>query len=286
MENGNDNHLVTKANKLIEANYRLSVSEQRVIAMVVSQLAPSDEDFKLYRFKISELAELIDSKTKNLHERVKALTKELVGKVLQIREPDGLLHVAWLSAAQYYDGEGLVELSFDPKLKPYLLQLKERFTTYGLKNVVRLQSRYSVRIYELLKQYETLGKRTFELPELREKLGVKKHEYKRWQDFRRWVIAPAARELPKKTDISFSYKTRKKGRKIWYLDFTIRANGKARLSGKEISHLKRETTKCWNRIHGACGATWENHQKRGAACHWCHKFDARRAEQAGQLRLV
>ena len=220
----NHDLVVTKANSLVEASYRLNVNEQRVMALVVAQIHPDDEDFKPYRFKVTELEELVadrERKQQGLYSRVKALTRGLQEKVLQIREPVGLLQVSWLSAAQYFEGKGEVELEFSPRLKPYLLQLQERFTSYKLGFVVKLRSRYSVRLYELLKQYETLGKRSFDLEELRRILGITDGELQRWQDFRRKVLEVAQRELPKKTDLGFRYTTRKRGRAVAFVDFEI-----------------------------------------------------------------
>lgn len=54
---------------------------------------------------------------------------------------------------------------------PYLLQLKERFTRYELKNILYFKNKYSIRIYELLKQYEKIGKREINIKELRGYLG-------------------------------------------------------------------------------------------------------------------
>jgi len=280
--------LVTQANRLIESRHCLSVTEQRVVAMMVAAVSPDDEDFKPYPLKVSDLLDLLPSeKQGGLYERIEAAATSLLEKPLRIDEDDGPLWVNWLSSVKYYDGEGTVTLSFDPHLKPYLLQLKERFTSYGLENVVRLQSRYSIRIYELLKQYETIGKRTFELPDLRRKLALEDTEYKRWQDFKRWVITPAQRELPLKTDISFSYKTRRKCRKIWFLDFMIRPGKKAETPTKnELSRQKGEAAKCWSKTNGTCAAKWDDHQSPGDACHWCRKFETRRAEAAGQLPLL
>ena len=57
-------------------------------------------------------------------------------------------------------------------MKPFLLSLKSHFTTYDVRNILKLPSTYSVRIYELLKQYEKIGKRRFDLQELKEIIGV------------------------------------------------------------------------------------------------------------------
>jgi plasmid replication initiation protein len=94
-----------------------------------------------------------------------------------ISEPDGDLQITWVSSVKYYDNEGVVHIAFDPALKPYLLQLKSRFKPYQLRNVISLNSFYSIRIYELLKQYENIGNRTFEINELREMLVLSRYYF-------------------------------------------------------------------------------------------------------------
>jgi hypothetical protein len=90
-----------------------------------------------------------------------------------------------------------------------------------LKNVIRLKIIYSIRIYELLKQYERIGQRTFEIGELRKILGVKPNEYKKYNDFKRKVLHTAQRELSLKTDIEFKFSEMKTGRKITDIEFVI-----------------------------------------------------------------
>ena len=291
----NQELVVTKANKLVEASYRLNINEQRVVALLVTQIHPDDEDFKPYRFAVSDLGELVSDDAKegrtqqNLYSRVKALTRGLQEKVLQLKTDTGLLQLSWISAAEYFEGAGEVELEFSPRLKPYLLQLQERFTSYKLRYVVKLRSRYSVRLYELLKQYEALGKRSFELDELRRILGIADDELQRWQDFRRKVLEVAQRELPLKTDIGFSYTVRKRGRAVAFVDFEIwhveqaepgpkkRAALKS-CSAAKTNELHAQANQCWNKNNGSCAAKWANHENPDDACHWCRRFDKQRAE--------
>lgn len=287
----NQELVVTKANKLVEASYRLNVSEQRVMALLVTQINPNDEDFHPYRFKVADLEALLETKNNKAYREARELTYGLLKKVLQIQEPDGLLQVSWLSSAKYYRGKGEVELCFDPTLKPYLLQLQERFTTYKLRYVVKLRSRYSVRLYELLKQYESLGKRSFELAELRRILGLSDSELALWADFRRKVLEVAMRELPKKTDLGFSYTVRKRGRAVAFVDFKIwhvdqedpgpkkRAALKS-CSAAKTDELRAQAHKCWNKNNGSCAAKWTDHDKPYDACHWCRKFEKQRTEIA------
>lgn len=219
-----EQNLVVKANKLNESRYKLSVQEQRIVLTMLSMLKPGDLDFKPYSFAVKDFAALVGIEGKNIYGRIKELTKSLVGRRLTINEPDGDLQIAWLSSAKYFDGSGLVELRFDPLLKPYLLALKQEFTRYQLKNTIRLKSAYSVRIYELLKQYQAIGSRSFEIEELRAILGVSEGKLDTYSNFKLRVIEPALAEL-KNTDISFTYEPEKTGRKVTGLLFKIFKNG-------------------------------------------------------------
>ncbi|MCP4491244.1 MAG: replication initiation protein, partial [Gammaproteobacteria bacterium] len=123
---------------------------------------------------------------------------------------------------------GSVILSFDPKLKPYLLHLKREFTKYNIKIVTYFQSIYSVRIYQLLKQYKGIGYREFRVDELKEILGLKKTQYSAFKDFRKWVLNQAKKEFEKKDasgnckcDLTFELEKIREGRKIARLKFIV-----------------------------------------------------------------
>lgn len=125
---------------------------------------------------------------------------------------------------EYVTKQGKIELSFDPKLKPYLLKLKDNFTTYKLENVIRLKSFYSIRIYELLKQYEKLKERTFSITQLREYLCINNEQYPLYANFKQKVLNIAKNELKDKSDIYFDFEEIKQSRKIEKIKFIIRKN--------------------------------------------------------------
>jgi hypothetical protein len=135
-----------------------------------------------------------------------------------------ILNVNWLSSSKYVEGSGCVELRFDPNMKPFLLQLKNRFTNYRLSNVVQLKSQFSIRLYELLKQYEKIGKRAFGIYDLRSILGVDEDQYQQYTDFRKRVILTAQSELKEKTDICFTFKETRVSRKVDLITFFIKTN--------------------------------------------------------------
>ncbi len=130
---------------------------------MASNIEPSDRDFKTYTFPIKQFHDLLGLSGSTKYTELSKITKELVSKVIEIRIGEDLLQVSWLSSAIYNKNKGTIDLRFDPLLKPFLLELSSKFTSYRLANVVKLKSTYAIRIYELLKQYEHIKERTISL---------------------------------------------------------------------------------------------------------------------------
>ena len=224
-----ENYLVSKSNDLIEAKYRLSVQEQRLLAIMISDIKPDDKDFKKYQYKISDILEWINIEDKGFYKKLREITRRLLSRTLTIKQDNVLFQTNWLAGAKYYFKEGVIELTFHPDLKPYLLQLQKCFTQYALRNVLELKSKYAFRLYELLKQYQSIGKRKFSVSELRDLLGVEQGELKLWVHFKTRVLEIAKREINQKTDLEINYKTEKVGRRIEYIIFSIQAQDKEKI---------------------------------------------------------
>ena len=146
-------------------------------------------------------------------------------KVFEIQEGNSLLQVAWLSSARYEKGSGMVTLKFSPDLKPYMLQLKEKFTQYQLSNILTMKSKYSPRIYEILKcnEFKKQGYIEISVEELRKILKAE-NIYPKYNDLKRKIIEHAQKELKKLTDIYFDFEELKTGRKVTSLKFYIHSN--------------------------------------------------------------
>lgn len=218
------NYLVAQSNDLIEARHNnpLTVREQKIILAMVSEIQPDDEDFKEYRISLKNFNEMLGLKGKTKYSEIKEVVKSLMGKTIEIpRKNKGWLLAHWVSSAEYIDGEGVIELTFSPKLKPYLLQLKE-YTSYRLSNVLALNSTYSIRLYELMKKWEFLGTWEYPLEDLRGKLGVEEGTYPKYSNFKVRVLSRAVEEVNKKTDFYISFEEIKKGRSVERIKFTIK----------------------------------------------------------------
>lgn len=226
VNNLNQNGLIVKSNNLIEASYRLTTQEQKIILLVSSMIKMNDIDFKEYYIDVQLFMKAIGVTGHSKYEELKEITRKLRKRDLIIKnlEDETETQVGWVSSFKYFDKKGYVQIRFDPELKPYFLNLKERFTQYQRKYVLRLKSSYSIRIYELLKQFEKIKERYFELKELREILGIFDDKYKLYGDFKRKVLKRAEKELPQKTDLKFLFKEKKQRNKVVGIYFFIKPN--------------------------------------------------------------
>ena len=221
---------VRKSNKLIEARYRLTLGEQRLILHLCSLIHSSDEDFKSYDIRVKDFAKMFGlEKRNNIYKAVENAAKELAGKRLDISRDGKEIYVSWLSYVEYVEGSGIVKVEFHKSLKPYLLKLQEygNFTKYQINHVVNFKSQYSIRLYELLKQKaftatEKKFSRCFEIGNFRSTLGIAVNEYYAFDNLRRKVIEPAVKEVSANTDLEITdVHYGKTGRKVTDITFDV-----------------------------------------------------------------
>ena len=237
------NKYVVKSNSLVEARYRLSLQESHVIYWLLTQIRPDDEDFKSHQMSISEFSKMIGVEVDNQYSKLRDVTQNLMRRILNIYEPekDEWLQVAWLSSARYQGKKGYVSLCFDPSLKPYLLKLKSHFTKLDIVDTMKFKSIYSIRMFELLLQYLTIGNRKMTLENLRAWCGIQNDEYEFYKDLRCRVIDRAKTEVTAKTDYEIDYTEIKESRKVVAIDWTIKKK-RIQLEGtaEKVRQLQKE----------------------------------------------
>lgn len=239
-----DNNIINKidekkkdiviANDLIEAKYKLSALEQKVIHLLLAQIDLSDSDLKYYSLNVADFFKIFNNN--NYVRDIKRVLDGLLITKIELKSDSAVLKTTWFASAQYFEG-GKIELEFSRKLKPYLLGLKKSFTKYNLNYIIEFKSGYSIRIYQLLKQYQKIGVREIEVLMLKEYLQIG-NQYAKYSHFKEKVINVAYNEINKNTDISFTFEEIKKGRKVDKIKFYITANKKENES-KQSSKPKK-----------------------------------------------
>ena len=230
---------VVKSNDLIQkSRFLLSLQEQKIILFMISKIKPNDENFFTLNFSIQEFCKVcgIDETNGKNYKNIKDTIKSLSDKSVWLKlENDSETLVRWINKAWISSKSGSIEIRIDDDMKPYLLQLQERFTQYELLYTLAMRSQYSIRLYELLKSYEYQHKKIFDIDELKRLLSAE--NYSRFPDFKRKVLDIAFRELNDLSDMTVTYRIIKEGRRFAKIEFSMRIK-------KELD----ERLKTWARI--------------------------------------
>ena len=217
------NELVVKHNDLLrKSRYTLSANEQKIIIYLISKINADDKELKEIEINILDFCKVIGIEINgDAYNRVKETIKSLADKSwwLTFTEKKETLF-RWINEAEIEKGNGTIKLQLSNHLKPYLLELKKNFTKYELINILSLRSKYSIRLYELLKSYLWQGGWQVSVKEIRELLETE-GKYKEFKDFRKRVLNPAIEEINGYTDLQIEISTLKRGKSISHLHFKI-----------------------------------------------------------------
>ncbi len=216
------NTIVTKSNYLIEAGYKLSLNEQRLILLAITQLDgrkphPKNNEFvitaeafsKNFGMPIKQVYEALSDAASRLYQR-DIKTFDRIEKTRR--------RFRWVDGVKYWDGEAKVSLSFSRWIIPYLTLLHQQFTSYDIEQISRLSTAYSVRFYELLVQFIKTGEHYITLKQLRELFQLE-DRYPRFFDFKKRIIEPSVIEINQTTNLTVEWDIMKKNRSIIGLIF-------------------------------------------------------------------
>ena len=226
--------IIRKPENLVKARYKLSPLAIKFLSTIIANIKISDDVDEEYIIQVKSFQELTGQKTKRIYELIEEALEDLLKNPLKIpldKEETKFLMCNWISSAIYDSGQ--VNFMVDKRLKPILLQVKEKFLRYRLENILPLKSSYVIRVYEILKdkynQEANYGKKQvvkiYSVKEIREKLEIpKSYNYGNSSGIKQRILEKAKKEFEKHTDIVFDYEEIKTGRKVTHLKFVIKQN--------------------------------------------------------------
>jgi plasmid replication initiation protein len=224
--------LVVKSNRIIEASYRLTLNEQRIILYSICR-AREEQKGLFPNLPVTITAETFAKQfpsidKSNVYDQLKDAMDALYDRSVTYHDTDevtGLPRVnktRWLSQASYIDGAGHVQVIFTPAVIQHITRLEAEFTSYQLEKVGNMTSAYAIRIYEMLVQYRGVGVRELNLARLRNTLQIADNEYKLTKNFMVRVLDAAVEQINKHSDLKVSYEAKKTGRAISDFIFKIK----------------------------------------------------------------
>lgn len=213
--------IVEKRNVLNELrSNNMTLQELRFFSIYLSKINPWDKSTRVVRFPLDDFRRIMELGTDINITHFKGTVRRILQQVVEVPNENGLGYTAFqlfkrAKIKKNENDEWYVEFDAHDDALPLMFDFKNRYFKYELWNALRLKSSNQVRMYEILKQYEKLGKRELPVTELRELLGINKYEYSGrtgWSDFKKKVLDSCQEALKECTDLCFSYERGKTGK--------------------------------------------------------------------------
>jgi Initiator Replication protein len=122
----------------------------------------------------------------------------------------------------------------------YVVKNSHHWAAISLRAVLAMEGKYSVPLYQLLALYVSRRQvsETFDLEDLRARLGVGRDKLARWKDFRVRVLEPAVAEICHLTPFTVTWEEVKRGRAVTAVRF-----GWAKKDKPELARTERELSR-------------------------------------------
>lgn len=230
---------IAKSNHLIEAAYKLTLQEQRLLLLALSKIDSRKPLINPIRIYAGEFAATYSMDEKQAYDAIKAAASTLYERTVRIISGSGKktkdTDFRWIFEKGTPRYEPWIELFFTPSIEPYLSALTGDFTRYRLRRVVQLKSIHAIRLFQLLVRYEIDGAGYYvvSLADFREMLCLGK-AYERINNLQARVLDPAIAELPDGAGMHVEYEVLKKGRVADRLKFTFHTVSKGAASGLTV----------------------------------------------------
>lgn len=229
-------NMVKIDNSLLDSHrFDLSTLEAKIVFKFISEIKQEDTEFKKYSLTIPQLEKALGGENYRIdRDTIYNFSKNI--KPIEIRNGKSFTHYPWFIGSGWNDETKSLEVQVNPLLRNLFLDLNSYFK-YDIRNLFELNSKYSQKIYMLLKKEIYKGTHKVNVVEFQDWLKVPS-SYRIWDRFRERVMEKSIEDINKHTDLNINYQvTKKQGKKIIELEFNIKIK-------KEILK-ERDNFKTW-----------------------------------------
>lgn len=234
MRNNFDNKVV-QHNNLIKGVAKMDQVPLKIFELCVSAIdtknPPKDNIIHLSKQELFKFFDVKDTnKNTRFKESIETLHKQAVFKIENTENNKNKYSIiSPIQRTDWNDYDDIVSIEFSYHIMPYLINLKENFTQYLIRDIGNLSSKYSIILYKWLtmnyNQYEKYSNFDCKNPkikvsELRRITNTEK-EYSRFTDLQKWVIDNPIEDINQNTHYTITYEKIKKGKRIDEIQFYI-----------------------------------------------------------------
>ena len=231
----NSEHYVVQSNNFVNTKQHLNKNEGKLIRTAIMQIKREDKELKPYVITVSEFADLIGTSKNDVYRDIRKICMGITKKPVEIkqkREVTGKIveqwaAIPWTKRCEYDTGTGMIYITLNDELKPFLLDLQEQYTQYTLDNILGMKSQYGFRLFELIQSRimaRVIPKSGISvevmLDDLRDSLGLE-GKYKTFGSLRQKVIDAGVQDINTYTLYRVTYDYIKERSKIIGLRFHV-----------------------------------------------------------------
>lgn len=221
---------IVQSNYLINSSYTLSINQKRLLMLALTSFdSKKCYDLKPIKVYTEDFIKKFNVNSSSAYQELRTAADTLIERSIRMydEDTDKVVKLSWIIKCEYLRSTAaFVEIIFSPLLTKYLFDLSKHFTSIDFKYVSHLNTVFSVRLYEWLKQHERMKVNRFngvvtvnlDVDWMKEKTGVV--GYKRFGDFETSVIKPAVNKIICHTDLSVCYTKIKRNRKVVSVEFS------------------------------------------------------------------
>ncbi|MCC9167974.1 replication initiation protein [Pontibacter sp. XAAS-A31] len=218
----------------------MGIIESRLFTLMLSSINKDDKDFGEVFIPVSHIISYNPSKA--AYSMINEACEKLFDMKLNLKDienPDVMmdnLHV--FRRMKLVKGKGVYGW-FDAEIKPYLLELQGNFTLGEIEELLSLKSAHAHKMYWFLHSLKSLNElnkkltKPIAVDELRELLLNDTSKYKKYGEFKKFILTPAYEELSR-TELKFEFEELKTGKAITAIQF-IFPYSENKKNGKQIS---------------------------------------------------
>ncbi len=229
---------IRQANALAKSGQELDLNEKRLLLLAMSRIKSNDKELLTHKIGMSELTTYLGA---NPYARAERAARGLLRRLVYVpTENGGFKEFQWTTVAEYVPhesselGESYVKIRLNEELAPLLLELRERYNTIPLLDLLPMESFNGQRLYEILWHDSHGGEKrvlTYSIADLKFSLGMRVLEqkgakkvwtekYKAWRDFRK-MLERAREEFLTHGRLGFTFDALRQGRAIQSIRFNL-----------------------------------------------------------------
>lgn len=226
IEKFDEDKKIKQSNKLVEAKYRLTLTETKIVMAIASQISKSGSEFENVRISVSALIDFCRFPRSKGYSMIREACCSLRSRVVHIKidaKSKSWYMTGFINSAYYHDS--VIDFTFDKKLKDFMLNVKQAYVSSQAKMLCMFKKDLTVRLYMLLRKAVNLQNVEYELDFIRERFMLPK-SYKKLAHFEKKFLRVCVDEINEKSDINVKYEFIKSSKSYKKVKFIISAKTK------------------------------------------------------------